>query len=137
MARKKNTPDRIKDIVNVIGVGGTDKDAYTVAGISAETFYEWMKDPSFSEQITRARAQGKVARLARIRQHGAKDWRADAWYLERRYPDEYAQHLIVKLTADQYAVLKKAGLKPDDAFAQFVEMIRAEQEADLLEHGNN
>jgi hypothetical protein len=129
MARKKNTPDRIKTILEVIGVGGTDKDAYTVAGISAETFYEWMKQPSFSEQVQCARAQGKVERLKRIKNHAGKDWRADAWYLERRYPDEYAQHLIIKATPSQAAMFKAEGLTLDEAWAQFVAMFEAEMKA--------
>ncbi len=136
MARKKNTPDRIKTILEVISVGGTDKDAYTVAGISAETFYEWMKQPSFSEQVKHARAEGKVERLRRIKGHADKDWRADAWYLERRYPDEYAQHLIIKATPSQAAMFKAEGLTLDDAWAQFVAMFEAEMKADIDNHAD-
>lgn len=115
------TPETVKELVNVIAAGGTDKDAYTYVGISAETFYSWMKKSEFSEQIIRARAQSKVRRIARIAKAGETDWRADAWYLERRYPEEYAQHLIVKLTPEQAAALAKIGVSAGDVLEQFIQ----------------
>lgn len=127
--KSKYTPEIVKELVNAISIGGTDKDAYTLAGISYETFYRWMEDREFCEQITRARTQGKLLRIGRIKKHGDKDWRADAWYLERRYPEEYAQHLIIKATPSQAAMFKAEGLTLDEAWLQFVSMFEAEMKA--------
>lgn len=125
--KTKYTPDLLKQILDVIAVGGTDKDAYTVAGIHADTFYEWMKRPEFSEKIMGARVKGKLLRIGRIKKHGEVDWRADAWYLERRWPEEYAQQLIVKVSADDLALLKKMGFHtPAEAWQALMDNARKE-----------
>lgn len=118
MARKsKYTPELVKDIYDVIRTGGTDYDACIFAGIDQATFYRWLHEKSeFNEQVTRARVEGKIQRIARIKKHGEHDWRADAWYLERRWPDEYAQHLIIKVSPEHNEVLKKHGLTAGEAW---------------------
>lgn len=125
--KTKLTPELLKQILDVIAVGGTDKDAYTVAGISHETFYDWMKQAEFSAKVTGARAKGKVLRIGRIKKHGETDWRADAWYLERRWPEEYAQQLIVKVSPDDLALLKQMGFATaSDAWAALMDNARKE-----------
>lgn len=49
----------------------------------------------FVAALRRAEAEVEAASLARIRRAGANgDWRADAWFLERRYPDEYGRRAV-------------------------------------------
>ncbi len=43
----------------------------------------------FVQALTRAEADAEAASVARIRKAGQKDWRAEAWYLERRYPERW------------------------------------------------
>lgn len=45
----------------------------------------------FFAAASRAEAEAITERLARIRRHGEEDWRADAWHLERRYPDRFGR----------------------------------------------
>jgi hypothetical protein len=125
MARKtKYTPDTVSTIMQAISIGGSDKDACELSGIDQATFYRWLHEKQeFSEQVTRARVQGKLGRIGRIKKHGENDWRADAWYLERRWPEEYAQQLIVKVTTEQAAVLKRYGLTAADAFEQLIQSL--------------
>ncbi len=87
------TPELVKLIIDAIKIGGTDADACARAGINDGTFYRWMNEKKeFYDDITRARVDGKLARIGRIAKAGSNgDWRADAWFLEHRYPDEYAQ----------------------------------------------
>ncbi len=42
-------------IVRVLTRTGSQKAAYEAAGISKETFYEWLQKPDFSDLVTRAR----------------------------------------------------------------------------------
>jgi transposase-like protein len=120
----KYTPDTVKTIIDTIRVGGSDVDACARAGIHQDTFYSWMKQHSdFSEQVTRARWDSKIERIARIRKHGENDWRADAWYLERRWPEEFAQQLIVKVTSEQASILKKHGLTASEAFEKLIQSL--------------
>lgn len=123
------TPETVKTIVDTIRIGGSDVDACARGGITQETFYQWMKKAEFSEQVIRARYDGKLQRIARINKAGATDWRADAWYLERRWPEEYAQQLIIKITPEQAKILNAAGLTPGAAFEAIIQQIAASLEA--------
>jgi hypothetical protein len=86
----KYTDDTVKSIVNNLRSGNTQRDSALLAGISESTFYEWMKYPEFSESIKRAEKECKARNIAIIQQAATKSWQAAAWYLERRYNDEYA-----------------------------------------------
>lgn len=59
MARKsKYTPELTKTIFDTIAQTGSDRAGYEAAGISAETFYQWVKKyPEFSEGISSAKAE--------------------------------------------------------------------------------
>lgn len=117
------TPERIKVIIETIKIGGTEVDACARVGIDQDTLGSWkVKYSDFSDAIEKARIDGKIARVNRIRHAGIKgQWQADAWYLERRFPEEYAQQLIIKVTAEQRDVLRKYGLTPAQAFEQMIQ----------------
>ena len=123
----KYNPEIVKEILTVIAIGGTDKDAYEYAGVSAETFYQWLKKPEFLEQVTRERLKGKVNIIKSIREQGKNDWRANAWYLERRYPQEFAQQMVIRVEPADLAVLKQLGFAtPAEAWLAFMENARTE-----------
>lgn len=127
----KYNPEIVKEILTVINIGGTDKDAYEYVGINADTFYEWIKRyPEFSEQITHERLKGKVSMIRSIREQGKKDWRATAWYLERRYAQEFAQQLVIRVDPGDLAVLKQMGFAtPAEAWLAFMQNAREEYAA--------
>lgn len=86
------TKQIVDEICKIISIGTSDKTAYDYVGISHETFYKWLKDEDeFSEAITRARAKGKLGLHQRVVSATTEDWRAGAWLLSHRYPDEYAE----------------------------------------------
>ncbi len=61
-------------------------------GISYETFRTWQSEKSvFSVAIKKAEAACKVARIQTILKASDKSWQAAAWWLERRYGDEYGR----------------------------------------------
>ncbi len=120
--RTIRTAEVAKTLRDVIRLGGSDADACLMAGIDDNTFYRWLNDDGeFREGITRARASGKVERIGRIRKHGETDWRADAWYLERRWPDEYAQHMIIKVAPEDAKRLKEKGLTAAQLWADMMQ----------------
>lgn len=43
----------------------------------------------FSLAVRKALAEWELEQLEAIAEAGKKDWRASAWLLERRFPDEY------------------------------------------------
>lgn len=124
----KYTPETVGKILEAIKAGGSDKDACAYSGIDDKTFYRWLHEHSeFREQVTYTRTRGKIAIIGSILKAGEKDWRARAWYAERRWPEEYAQQLIVKITPEQAQVLKKAGVSAGDVMEMAIQEIAAAQ----------
>lgn len=68
--RSKYTPELAKKIFDTIAQTGSDRAGYEVAGISGETFYQWIKkNPEFSEGISKARAEYQdICPVALVRQ---------------------------------------------------------------------
>ena len=94
----KRTPECRAKLVKAIGEYGlTDKAAYEYAGISHDTFYAWIReDADLSEAIHSARAGFKAIRAAGIiKAAQLGDWKADAWMLSHRFPEEYAERQMV------------------------------------------
>ena len=94
----KLNEETINDLTLCITQGMTNKDACTVAGIATSTFYGWINNPSnelekeLADRIERARVVRKMQLLQTIfdaAENGC--WQAAAWYLERRYPEEFAK----------------------------------------------
>jgi len=56
-----------------------------------DTFYEWMKDPTFSEQVEKAEADAEVRFVTKVASASEETWQAAAWWLERRRPDDFKQ----------------------------------------------
>ena len=58
------------------------------------------------------------------------DWRAALEFLKRRDPDNWSEHLIIRVNPEDSDLLKKLGWKsPTDAFEKFLENARDEYAA--------
>lgn len=58
-----------------------------------QTFYRWMERyPEFKEAVERAEQEAVAFYAERIRLATFEDWRAAAWWLERRFPHEFGRH---------------------------------------------
>lgn len=94
MARPtKLTPEITKKFVDAIRVGATQRIAALYAGVTDDTIINWRtRHPEFAEAIREAEGAGAVQSLAKIEQAAsAGDWRAAAWKMERRFPQEYGK----------------------------------------------
>jgi transposase len=96
MAKPKLNAEMSKRICDNIKIGMSYKGAALSAGIVESTFYEWLAKGNkaksgmykeFSESVSKANGEARKALVARV--HLNKDWRSDAWILERRFPDEW------------------------------------------------
>ncbi len=99
--------------------GCSFKDACAMEGISYETFRTWQGEKSvFSPvghsslqrakadvAIKKAEIECKVARIQTTLKASDKSWQAAAWWLERRYGDEYGRN-IAKVVVDSPLVLR-------------------------------
>jgi hypothetical protein len=107
-------PDVCARILDALRMGGARDDAARYAGIVPGTLSSWLRDAHmladeqpdhpkvlFAAQVEEAVTQVKMESIALVRQ-GARDriaaggqkvrdnWAAAAWWLERRYPTEFA-----------------------------------------------
>ena len=101
----KFTPETRERITQGLAGGLTCKDAAVYAGISKETLKAWVgrghqqqeNGPAdgdyahFLREIEEAEARYKVRALGLISTAMTKDWKAAAWVLERKFPDEWAK----------------------------------------------
>jgi hypothetical protein len=135
VARKsKYTPALIAEIASSIKEGNTQEDSARMAGIHVSTFYDYMKHSEFSEAVEKAHAEFKKANVLAIRAAGIRakngevhgSWQANAWLLERKYPEEFGQRLTIRVTPEQAAILKKVGKSAGDAFEEFMQNLEAE-----------
>lgn len=94
--RSKYTPETVDKLTQAIRLGATYQLACDYAGITRETFYQWMKGKAdFSDAIKRAEGAASVTWLAKIEQAASDgNWQAAAWKLERRYPDQYGRNRV-------------------------------------------
>ena len=84
------------DICKFIEEGNTYEDSAVLAGVSRSSFYSWYTEKhklfhkDFKEAVIKSEIICKRRNINVIQRASYKSWTAAAWYLERRYSDEYA-----------------------------------------------
>lgn len=97
----KYTPATKKKIREALELGLTQKEAQNIAGIHPDTFHTWMKEkPEFSEMVKSALDNGKAEHLKNIRKAAKKHWQASAWWLERKFPQEWGKRNDLNMNLD-------------------------------------
>ena len=112
----KYTDDVRRLVLSSLRSGQTHVVAARTAGISVQTLYKWLKDPSKSDfrvQVEKSEAIAEQALVAIIQQHAETDWRSAKWLLARRYPHWREQAYTRQDTRDKLDNLrvKKAQLE--------------------------
>ena len=96
----KLTPELQGSFLDGLALGLTHKLAAQRAGLGESTFYQWIakgKEASsglyrdFADEVMRAEGEAAGRLLGQITLHASADWRAAAWILERRHPDDYGK----------------------------------------------
>ena len=107
MARPtKKTPTTEERIIEAIRQGMTYRLAAQYGGIADSTLRDWLKRGAdgdeqfvaFSAAVRQAEAEGAYANLVAITQ--SPDWRARAWILEHRHPEEFGARSKLELSGD-------------------------------------
>lgn len=87
-------------VVEAIRVGNFREVAADHAGIGRRTFFTWMKqgeeDPDsdhgrFRQAVLEAESHAEMVAVGFVRRAMASDWRAAAWYAERKHRDRWAR----------------------------------------------
>jgi hypothetical protein len=85
------TTERRKAITDAIMKGVPRDVAARAAGVSHQTFYNWVKwSPEFASEVEIADADAEKHAIETIQWAGRRDWKANAWWLERTRSETYA-----------------------------------------------
>jgi hypothetical protein len=87
--RKFSRP-KLDEICGYLTEGLNITDSCTIAGISRETYYQWKKRPGVADAFKKAELACKREKIKVIRKASTNNWTAAAWWLERKYRDEFA-----------------------------------------------
>ena len=96
----KLTPDVQEAIVDGINAGLTYRMSCARAGVTHATFYRWLEKGEtaksgafreFCDTVSRAKADSALRLVSQITLQAPTDWRAAAFLLERRFPDDYGK----------------------------------------------
>ena len=100
MRPSKRTDERIERILSAIRAGNTIRAACGAGGITTDTFMAWRRaDPNLREDVIAAEAFAEFAAMKVIREESLTDWRAAAWWLERRRPEDFGRADRLRLEA--------------------------------------
>jgi len=102
MARpSKATEARIETLLVALRTGCTREAACDHAGIVRTTLYRWVESkPGLRARVEKAEADAEVRFTAQVaRAAGDDDWRAAAWWLERRRPKSYGRAQAIAAAA--------------------------------------
>ena len=97
MARDKLTPKRQDAIAELIAEGVPCRYACESVGISTATFYRWLalgregspRHEKFVAAVDEAMARSVSTLVLQVAEAARTDWRAAAWLLTRRAPQEF------------------------------------------------
>ena len=113
MARpSKLTPEVQETIVKAIGLGASYLDAANAAGISYDTFNDWMNNGTgkylqFSEAIRKEQSAAVLRHLSIINSAAAKgDWKASERWLRMYRPTEWNEKMEVNHGGEQTLTIK-------------------------------
>ena len=119
--RTKRTRVRRERILDALQKGVPRHTAATVAGIDRTTFWRWLADDaSLRSDVEQAEAAGELALLENINEAAKVDWRAAAWWLERRRPEDYGRHdrLAVEMHRMAAMVADELGVETEEVIRE-------------------
>ena len=102
----KATTERMQQVIKGITAGLPYDTSCALAGISYQTFRNWMTTGEsaesgyffdFFEEVKKAEAIAESVHIANIKNAGKSGvWQADAWMLERRHPEKWGRREQIK-----------------------------------------
>lgn len=136
------TPSREAALLNAIEEGMPLKQAAMLAGISYDTLNRWRTRGNsefapdefrkFCKALERAEAVAMQVNLARVRAAGEKDWRAAAWILERRHPEEFGTQRDERAKADSTPPWEREGAEQIEVFQRMKKQAGVRELAGML-----
>lgn len=92
----KISKDLAERVAKEIEAGVSRVDCEKIFNYSHTQFHHWMKKvPYFANAIKAAEMGCKVWHVKNIKRASIKHWTASAWWLERKFPEEFAKRVEV------------------------------------------
>lgn len=131
---KRSDKEVVNTITKALKAGCTKKDACTLASISEQTFYRWLREGEkaiegstayqFCESIKKAIAEARARNVTIIQKHAVNNWTAAAWWLERTDPENWGKRDRVEMTgADGGAMEMRVISETEITDAEIVEIM--------------
>ena len=107
--QRKRKPTKVQskvreDLIENLRTGMTIEAACLLAGIGRTTYYRWLdEDEKWADECKSAVRFAEAVLLERVKQLAMDkmDWRAFAWILEKRFPDDYGKRQELKVESSQ------------------------------------
>jgi hypothetical protein len=128
MARpSKYTPATVKKITDALSAGNTRRAAAAYAGIDVRTMERWARRyAAFAASLLQVEAACEVGHVAAITKAARDgDWKASAWWLERRRHADWGKvdRLEIEITETAARVAAQTGADPDWLIKRAVELV--------------
>jgi len=102
MAKLKLTEELIEKAYKLIAAGNYQKQVAQYLGIGERTWYRWLQKGEtakskrsiyrqFWQAVKKAEAEAAIRNVAIVQKAAQETWQAAAWWLERRYPEEWGR----------------------------------------------
>ena len=112
----KLTAERRERFFELIRGGASREAACNACGFTSGALRMWMRAAKagdaryteFADELRRVEAHVEADTVGIIRSHGDKDWRALAWWIERRFPASWGQDKVAsnKLEAEREQMIE-------------------------------
>lgn len=127
--RRLKSPARIEAILHSLRLGSTRQAAAQSADVAVETFRRWQRrDPELARAVLQAEAEAEGRFVARIAADAQTDWRAAAWWLERRRPETYGTLRLADTNVDvrrlAARIAARTGLDPALVIAEAERLVQ-------------
>ena len=97
--RTKKNQATLDGILEAIRAGITFERAADLHRVSRAAVYKWrLDDPEFDKDVLEAVVYSEAILVQRINDKSVDDWKAAAWMLERRHPEQYSQRREIDVT---------------------------------------
>ena len=101
------SPEIVTQITALLKAGITISSACEIVGISRQTYYNWAeKHPEFAEKVKKAIAESELRAVKIILDAAKRDWKAAAWFLERRFPDRWGRRDKIEAEQKSHVTIK-------------------------------
>jgi hypothetical protein len=127
----KLTPALQQKVCDAVRVGNGFDVAAGFAGIDKTTFHRWMKRGAratrglyrdFYLAVQKASSDAETRALAIVNKAAPEDWRAAAWFLERKSPERWGRREHHEVDANIKGTVK---VTADDAVAELTRLLAA------------